>query len=445
MTTGRDRDGAMHHVLKAALRPAAGAGMAGTSPASCPEPEALAALVEGSLARPERELVEAHCATCDRCQETLAGLVRTLPVAAGTDASVPARGWLTWQPWRWAVPVTAIVALLAVWVAIRAPRSVDRQAESTVAQSLPQQAVPGEVERDTAAGPPALLEEKPPTSEYAAVPVPAGSVASGDKRVASADAPAAPGRFESDARARRAAEKPAATSGAGAVPSGVGSAPSSPPLPVPATPAPAELAGGRVAKAAPPAAAPLGEMAAAAPAVPSTAPAKRPDTLADRAAEPKVETQVKAGNVASDEKADASKAAAPAMVAHRAQETGMRALTPTASEVRAPGGDTRWRFAFGGLLFKSADAGLSWDRQDSGTTADLLAGAAPSPTVCWIVGKDGTVILTADGERWQQRSLSEAVDVVRVEARDVLTAVVTTADGRRFSTADGGLNWILAR
>lgn len=421
MTTGRDRDGAMHHVLKAALRPAAGAGIPGVSAASCPEPEALAALVEGALAPPERELVEAHCATCDRCQETLAALVRTLPVAAGTDASVPARGWLTWQPWRWAVPVTAMVALLAVWVVIRAPRSADRQAESTVAQSLPQQAVPGEVERGTAAGSVAEgLEEAPPPSQYAVVPVPAGPVASGDKGLASADAPAAPGRLESDARAKRAAEMPAA-------------------------PAPAELAEGRVAKAAPPAAAPLGEMASAAPAGPPTAPAKRPDVLADRAAEAKVEAQVKAGNVGSDEKADAPKAAAPATVAHRAQESGMRALAPTASEVRAPRGDTRWRFAFGGLLFKSTDSGLSWDRQDSGTTADLLTGAAPSPTVCWIGGKGGTVILTADGERWQQRSLSEAVDIVRVEARDVLTAIVTTADGRRFSTADGGLNWSLAR
>jgi hypothetical protein len=433
----------MDRVLRAALRPGAGAGVPEALPASCPDPEALAALVEGSLARAERELVEAHCASCTRCQETLASLVRALPVAAGTDASAPAWGWLRWRPWRWAVPATAMAALIAAWVATRAPRSGDQKAESIVAQSLPTRAEPEEVHRRTAAEPPALREETPSVSRGAAAPAAAGPAAGGDKSPASAGAPAGPARLESDAWAKQGAEMPAAAAPATSELEAmrVKEQPAPPPAPLQQVPAaPAELAEGRAAKTAPPSIASLGEVTGAAPAAPpAAAPAKKPDKLADRT-EAKAEDQAKAGAVRGDEVA-AAKVAAPAPVSNRPQETGMRALAPAASEARAPGGSTRWRFAFGGLLFKSSDAGLSWDRQESGVTADLLAGAAPSPTVCWIVGKGGTVIVTADGERWQARPLAESVDVARVEARDALTAVVTAVDGRRFSTVDGGATW----
>jgi photosystem II stability/assembly factor-like uncharacterized protein len=38
-------------------------------------------------------------------------------------------------------------------------------------------------------------------------------------------------------------------------------------------------------------------------------------------------------------------------------------------------------------------------------------------------------------------SFSENADLVAVSATDASTATVTTADGRKFSTSDGGATW----
>jgi len=72
---------------------------------------------------------------------------------------------------------------------------------------------------------------------------------------------------------------------------------------------------------------------------------------------------------------------------------------------------------------------------------ELLAGSAPSATVCWMVGRDAAVIVTTDGERWTTRPFSERVDLIAVEAADARSATVTTRDGRRFFTLDGGATW----
>jgi photosystem II stability/assembly factor-like uncharacterized protein len=76
-------------------------------------------------------------------------------------------------------------------------------------------------------------------------------------------------------------------------------------------------------------------------------------------------------------------------------------------------------------------------------TTDLLAGAAPSPATCWIVGTAGTVLLTTDGERWERRPFPLTVDLVAVSASSARAAIVTTRDGRRFETLDAGLTWSL--
>ena len=76
-------------------------------------------------------------------------------------------------------------------------------------------------------------------------------------------------------------------------------------------------------------------------------------------------------------------------------------------------------------------------------TEDLTAGAAPSPTVCWIVGRRGTVLLSIDGLQWRRLAFPESVDLVAVQASDASAATVTTADNRRFRTADSGQTWTL--
>jgi hypothetical protein len=119
----------------------------------------------------------------------------------------------------------------------------------------------------------------------------------------------------------------------------------------------------------------------------------------------------------------------------------MRSLEANALTVSAPGGTVQWRLGAGGRLSRSVDAGASWQAQASGVTTDLLAGEAPSPSVCWIAGAAGTVLVTSDGQRWERRPFPEPVDLVAVTVSGSRTATVSTRDGRRFDTLDGGLTW----
>ena len=51
------------------------------------------------------------------------------------------------------------------------------------------------------------------------------------------------------------------------------------------------------------------------------------------------------------------------------------------------------------------------------------------------------MLLSVDGTTWQLRPFPEKIDLVAVQATDAKTATVTTSDGRRFSTTDGGATW----
>jgi hypothetical protein len=100
----------------------------------------------------------------------------------------------------------------------------------------------------------------------------------------------------------------------------------------------------------------------------------------------------------------------------------------------------RWRLGARGTIEHRASDG-QWLRQNSGVSTDLTAGAAPSPTVCWAVGAGGTIVRTADGEHWQRLDSPTSANLVAVSAIDAASAVVTAADGRRFTTSDAGRTW----
>jgi len=70
-----------------------------------------------------------------------------------------------------------------------------------------------------------------------------------------------------------------------------------------------------------------------------------------------------------------------------------------------------------------------------------LGGHVVSNTVCWVVGRNGTILLTTDGTRWQRIKSPTAADLVSVSAASSNVAEITTADGSGFSTFDGGSNW----
>ena len=74
--------------------------------------------------------------------------------------------------------------------------------------------------------------------------------------------------------------------------------------------------------------------------------------------------------------------------------------------------------------------------------APSSAGVAPSRNVCWLVGANGVVLLTTDGQTWRRLAFPELTGLSAVTAADAISATVRTADGREFVTKDAGITWI---
>ena len=98
---------------------------------------------------------------------------------------------------------------------------------------------------------------------------------------------------------------------------------------------------------------------------------------------------------------------------------------------------TRFRLLRGGTVQRTSDGGATWRTESTGATDTLTAGSSPSPSVCWLVGASGVVLLSTDGRSWNRVPFSEKVDLRSVAATDSESATVTTADGRSFTTSDG--------
>jgi putative zinc finger protein len=114
-------------------------------------------------------------------------------------------------------------------------------------------------------------------------------------------------------------------------------------------------------------------------------------------------------------------------------------------EIVAPGGTARWRIVGGQRIERAPGAGGRWAPASIDVSDLLTAGAAPSASVCWIVGRRGAVYVTTDGMRFVRVPFPEMSDLVAVTATDERTAVVSSADGRSWTTADQGRTWLPGR
>ena len=134
---------------------------------------------------------------------------------------------------------------------------------------------------------------------------------------------------------------------------------------------------------------------------------------------------------------------APAAAPQRAESRLMSARVDAVSgaTIVSTSPLSRWRTVPGGAVDRSTDGGSTWQRQQTGVTSTLTAGASPSPLVCWLVGQRGIVLLSTDGTAWMRVAFPEPIDLVSVRATDARTATVTASDGRAFDTTDGGTTW----
>ena len=368
------------------------------SSSGCIDTETLAAWSDDTLSAREREAAESHAAGCARCQALLAAMARTTPPA-------PRRAWWRSPAVGWLIPLTAAAVAVAVWINLPAARLGTPAARAPhAADAAPP--IAGSAAR-SAAQTPAATSARPSADDRAAEsktaaratvpPPPPAAVA--PQREARADERHAAAAADASRRAfRRATPAEVAPMDARDTAPATSSA-----KPVPAPSAPPQSA---AAQAAP------GSNAAAAP-IAAPKPSLRSSGLSDRAA-----SRV------------------------RAETLAKASLIP--SEIVSPNVKVRWRILTAGSVARSIDGGMTWQMQSTGVPATLTVGTAPSPTICWLVGPGGIIVLSTDGRTWQRVPFPDAIDVTSIRASDEVNATVTTADGRTFITTDGGKTWRLS-
>lgn len=373
-----ERDNSVDRLLRRSL----GSGPQGTT-SQCLDAEALAAWAEGGLTGRAFERAQTHLATCNRCQAVLGTLIRT--EAAVTPSREPApRRWLAWL-----VPITAAAAAIALWIAV--PRD-DRQSVPP-----PQSAVADARGSAESAG--------------GAQSAPSPAARADADRAERIDRPASP-------TGPAASTQPASTGAAGSsnfvTPVAERRADTAPPD---QTPPAVGVAGAADVLPSPPAAPPAAARALESAARPGREPAP-----------------------ASSPAAATAKAAAPSPPPATLSAATARSLAATGIVITSPDPAVRWRIGESRVEY-STSGGAAWVTVLTGAGASLLAGAAPTPTVCWVVGRAGAVWLAADSRPFVRVAFPEATDLTGVRARDARTALVSTADGRVFGTSDGGATW----
>jgi len=449
VSTERQRDAETDRLLRATLQP-------GVHAETCPGPDMLAAYAEGALAPAERDGIEVHFAECHRCQEALAFMART---STAPDAAPPSREGRWWSlRLRWLIPAAA-AAVIVMYVAVRpviAPYFPPIYQPSTVVPPPAQEHVMADARQQERG---AITDERA-VAGAGRIPAAGTSAAKGAGRASEIEAqlPEA-GRAEQFAALPKPDSKGAelmgeararapmsTTSGAGqdTVPrapdvkgairagdagAGTRTAAEAPRLPATVvnqaragSPPPAAIVVNEALAVSPPPAAPAPAMALSRTGAPASPPTAVP------ASAPTMAT-------------DASR-----------QQLAMEGSASAPRDVMSPDGSAVWRIVPGGRLLRSTDRGTTWQAQptgvskerlagSAGVSKELLAGSAPSATVCWIVGREATIIVTTDGVHWATRPFPERVDLIAVEAADARSATVTTRDGRRFATLDGGATW----
>lgn len=135
------------------------------------------------------------------------------------------------------------------------------------------------------------------------------------------------------------------------------------------------------------------------------------------------------------------KLTAPAATSELRQQDANAAAAPAAAPPAAPVAVAPSAKVFAERAQAAPLCGASWSAAMP-AAAVLTAGSSPSAGICWVVGRGGSIWRSTDGQSWVRMNFPEMTDLSGVQASDSRNATVTTADGRRFRTADGGMTWV---
>jgi hypothetical protein len=441
---------------------------------TCPDAELIAAYHERELGPEEAARCETHFAACSRCRKILAVLAASAetplaeievarlgelvaaaraPLELASQPDIPARPKLYWRA-RWLAPALGVAAVLALWFAIRPPwRPVDQGSSGTLIAQAPQ----NESLPPAAAPPVDQFSNAAPTKQLKADATTPSRIlkgqAAGKTESATSAAETLAKKSLDDARATdRLAPKAKVAESAPAdekkEQADVKSAMAATPAPAPPQ-RPAALGG-------PPA------QAQAAPAAPE-APGSAAQTVTVTGAASAVATAgAVAGNAPPrDRQALAGQRGVSELPANgrnlqslttiqAGREPFIVSSMPSVTAIGGPGPAlTLWRAGKGGSIELSDDTGRTWRPQASPLREDWLSGAAVSKTICWLVGRNGSIARTPDGEHWERiapppmsaDASGKLPDWINVTASNAQTATITASDQRLYTTQDGGITW----
>jgi hypothetical protein len=444
--------------------------------AECPDAEVIAAYAEQALAPAESAKWEGHFATCARCRKILRVLAASVetPLAekevarlgelvstVRSPVEITARSASPGHPrvvdWRrrWLAPALGVAAVLVVWLAMRPPWRATNPGTSTtlIAQApneeLPISPAPSETDRLSRVAPRQDLktETAPQPDRSSANPrplnAPVGAPAK-DRADAGAALDSVSPKVSEERNSLQAEKKlKGLQDGREFQPPAIPPPPSAPPKAAAAMRAPA--APQSEAKAS------SSTMASGGAQVESNANAIGNAPSRDKQA---VAVQAVQGEAAANTGGKVAPTISPEARASARKEQPLavfRQVQKYDSLLKAPSGSAEWRAGKGGIVERSTDAGKTWVSQASPFQEDWLAGAAVSDAVCWLVGRNGAIARTADGEHWEriappsQAAGADAKlpDWNAITALDGQSSTITANDGRRFATADAGKTWRL--
>lgn len=469
----RDDDKAMDGLLRRSLaRDAAKAG-------ECPDADILAAYYERSLDADEVAGYEQHISQCALCREHLAALVRAesaveipaepvlvaaaalaQPAKAATPERVstpekPAPLWVF--DWRWLAPAAAALIFAAVvYVRVIQHGPTALFSRNEVAVSKPQTApspppaeelyAPAErlqANHESPANPPATLKSNLPSLQKKMAAPPPPSRAEKESAAPPAPPPAKPAapppRVSPGPSVAR--TSPGASSGfiGGAMARRGTAAGTAAPRIASRQQTPAPSTSAKTAQSEQRAASGTSAGAASATAATATATpqadAKKESEVADASAQ-SVQT-----TAANDQAKAPVVAGAPAgrqlsSLSQTVEVTAASEAVYVAEKIGA-----LYRVTPDGLVERSSDGGATWRPERLKTKAPIVAASAPSGEICWLVGRDGTILVTKNAKKWKKIWPPAAIDLIAVTAQDAKSATVTASDGRKFSTTDGGKTW----
>jgi hypothetical protein len=139
----------------------------------------------------------------------------------------------------------------------------------------------------------------------------------------------------------------------------------------------------------------------------------------------------------------------PPTAPEAAPEAGLRAkrgdeaLAKVAAPVQVTSADNAaaYRVMEERTVERSTDGGRTWVTEPTPVVTGLRVGSAPSGDICWLAGAAGLVLRRSADGAWHLVPLPQPLAIVRITATSAIDAVVSTANGQRWQTSDGGGRW----